>query len=77
MRKTKKDMTINAERSLVIKKLKGIDNLSILQEIRSYLDKVEQYNLEIEEAERDVAAGNVISNDEAKRRLSKWRKKGR
>jgi hypothetical protein len=67
MPKIKRDMRLQAERSLIIKELRMVDDLVVLKKVRAYLHKkmkpqeeeidIDQYNREIDEAMRQMDAG--------------------
>ena len=74
-------MDINAERDLIIKELQKIDDISLLKALKHMIYyglknegriTVEQYNREIEEAEKRVAAGDSFSQDEVEKMAKEW-----
>jgi hypothetical protein len=74
-------MDIKAERSLIIKELQKIEDISLLRALKHMIYyglknegriSVEQYNQEIEEAESRVAEGHFFSQDEVEKMGKKW-----
>ena len=74
-------MNINAERSLIIKELQQVEDLSLLQAIKAMLHyglknegriSVEQYNRELEEAEAEIDKGEFITHDDFKKQMKAW-----
>lgn len=74
-------MDINAERDFIIKELQKIDDISLLRALKHMIYyglknegriTVEQYNREIEEAEKRVAAGDSFSQDEVEKMAKEW-----
>ena len=73
---------IQAERYLLIERLKLVKDASLLQAIKSLLDyglkneegriSIDQYNAELEKAERDIENGLGISNEDLKKESSIW-----
>jgi predicted transcriptional regulator len=73
-------MRLEVERSLLIKSIKMIDDLSFIKKVRTYVEAeidMEQYNRDIDEAIKRMDAGHFVTHDDALKRLSKWRQKGR
>lgn len=78
---TKKVMDINTERSLLIKELQQIEDLSLLKAIKAMLHyglknegriSIEQYNRELEEAEAEIDRGEFITHAELKKQMKEW-----
>jgi hypothetical protein len=78
---TKKVMDINIERSLLIKELQQVEDLSLLQAIKAVLHyglknkghiSIEQYNRELEEAEAEIDKGEFITHDDFKKQMEAW-----
>ena len=74
-------MDINTERSLLIKELQQVEDLSLLQAIKAMLHyglknegriSIEQYNREIEEAEAEINRGEFISHEDLKAQMKAW-----
>lgn len=69
-------MDINAERLLIIKELQKIEDISLLKALKHMIYyalknegriSIEQYNREIEEAERRVEGGEFFTQDEVEK----------
>lgn len=78
---TSKAKDINIERSLLIKELQQVEDLSLLQAIKAVLHyglknegriSIEQYNRELEEAEAEINRGEFISHEELKKQMKAW-----
>ena len=74
-------MDIKAERSLLIKEIKQVDDISLLQAIKAVLHyglknegriSVEQYNQELEEAEAEIDRGEFVTHEELKKQMKAW-----
>ena len=74
-------MDINAERSLLIKEIKQVEDIALLQAIKAVLHyglknegriSVEQYNRELEEAEAEIDRGEFITHEELKKQMKTW-----
>lgn len=74
-------MDVNAERSLIIKELQKIDDISLLRALKHMIYyglknegriSVEQYNQEVEEADKRVREGDFFSQDDVERMAKKW-----
>ena len=74
-------MDINIERSLLIKELQQVEDLSLLQAIKAVLHyglknegriSIEQYNRELEEAEAEIDRGEYITHEELKKQMKAW-----
>ncbi len=74
-------MNINSERSLIIKELQQVEDISLLQAIKAVLHyglknegriSLEQYNRELEEAEAEIEKGEFITNDDLKKQMKAW-----
>lgn len=75
-------MDIQAEKYLLIERLKLVNDATLIQAIKSMLDyglqneespiSIEQYNLEIENAEQDIDKGLGISHEELKIKAKTW-----
>ena len=78
-------MQIEAERSLLIKELKMIDDLSIIMKVRAYVNKkmqpkeeeidIEQYNREYDAIMKRMDAGEFVTHEAAVKRLSNGKRK--
>ncbi len=69
-------MDINAERSLIIRELQQVNDISFLRAIKHMIHyalkneghiSIEQYNKELDEAESRVTRGEFYTLDEVKR----------
>jgi len=74
-------MNIDSERSLIIKELQQVEDLSLLQAIKAVLHyglknegriSMEQYNRELEEAEAEIDKGQFITHDDFKKEMKAW-----
>ena len=79
--KTKKVMDINSERSLLIKELEQVEDITLLQAIKAVLHyglknegriSIEQYNRELDEAEAEIDRGEFITHEEFKKQMKAW-----
>ncbi len=78
---TSKAMDINIEKTLLIKELQQVEDISLLQAIRAVLHyglknegriSVEQYNRELEEAEARIDRGDFFTQDEVEKMAKEW-----
>lgn len=78
-------MNINEERTLLIKELQQVEDISLLRTIKAVLDygldredfiNVELYNRELDEAQTRIEQGEYIPHEEAVKRIKGWRKTG-
>ncbi len=76
-----KVMDINTERTLLIKELQQVEDISLLKTIKAVLHyglknegriSVEQYNRELEEAEGEIDRGEFITHEELKKQMKAW-----
>lgn len=74
-------MDINAERSLIIKELEKITDISFLRALKHMIHyglkneghiSVEQYNQELDEAEAEINRGQFITHEEFKKQMKAW-----
>lgn len=74
-------MDINAERSLIIKELEQIKDISLLRALKHMIHyalkneghiSIEQYNQELDEAEARVNQGQFYTQDEVEKMAKKW-----
>ena len=74
-------MDINAERSLLIKELQQVEDISLLQAIKAVLYyglkneghiSIEQYNRELDEANVRVASGKFITQEDLEKEAAQW-----
>jgi hypothetical protein len=74
-------MDINAERSLIIEELRLITDISLLRAVKHMIHyglknegriSIEQYNRELEEAEKRVKAGEFYTQDDVEKMSKKW-----
>jgi len=78
-------MNVDAERSMLIKEIEQVEDISLLQAIKAVLHyglqsegkiSVEQYNRELDEAEARIDRGDFVTHEEAVNRIRGWRKTG-
>ena len=78
---TRKVMDIKTERSLLIKELRQVEDISLLKTLKAVLHyglksegriNVEQYNRELEEAEAEIDRGEFITHEELKKQMKAW-----
>jgi hypothetical protein len=74
-------MDINIERSLIIKELQQINDISLLKAIKHLVHyglkndghiSIEQYNKELEEAEAEIERGEFVSHLDLKKQMKEW-----
>ena len=74
-------MDINAERSLLIKEIQRVEDISLLQAIKAVLHyglknegriTVDQYNRALEAAEAEIEKGEFITNEKLKNEMKAW-----
>ncbi|HRF34495.1 MAG TPA: hypothetical protein PLM56_13400 [Cyclobacteriaceae bacterium] len=66
-------MDINSERSLLIKELQQVEDISLLKAIKAMLHYgIDQYNRELDEAEAEMDRGEFVTHDELKRQAKGW-----
>jgi predicted transcriptional regulator len=74
-------MDINIERSLIIKELQQINDISLLKAIKHLVHyglkndghiSIEQYNKEMEEAEAEIERGEFVSHEDLKKQMKEW-----
>jgi len=66
-------MDINTERSLLIKELQQVEDISLLKAIKAMLHYgIDQYNRELDEAEAEMDRGEFVTHDELKRQAKGW-----
>ena len=74
-------MDINSERSLLIKELKQVEDISLLQALKAVLHyglknegriSIEQYNQELDEANARVESGKFITQEDVEKEASQW-----
>jgi hypothetical protein len=74
-------MDINAEKSLIIKELQQIEDISLLRALKHMIHygfknegriSIEQYNRELDEAESRVAEGESFTHEEVKKMAKEW-----
>jgi hypothetical protein len=74
-------MDIKTERSLLIKELQQVDDLSLLQAIKVMLHyglknegriSIEQYNRELNEAEERIDRGDFFTQEEVEKMAKEW-----
>jgi predicted transcriptional regulator len=74
-------MDIDIERSLIIKELQQINDISLLKAIKHLVHyglkndghiSIEQYNKELEEAEAEIERGEFVSHEDLKKQMKEW-----
>lgn len=74
-------MDINTERSLLIKELRQVEDISLLQALKAVLHyglknegriSIEQYNQELDEANARVESGKFITQEDVEKEASQW-----
>ncbi len=75
-------MNIQAEKSALIERLAQINDRSLIQAIKHLVDfglrekveqiSLEQYNLEIDEAEAEMDRGEYVSHEDLKEQMKNW-----
>ena len=75
-------MDIQAEKNIIVERLKLLNDTTLIQMIRKLLDygisnqegriTIEQYNQELEEAETEIDAGKGLGHEELKKEMGKW-----
>lgn len=75
-------MDIQAEKNIIIERLKLLNDMNLIQRIKKLLDyshsnpeeriTIEQYNKELEEADAEIDAGKGISLEDFKKEMEKW-----
>ncbi len=75
-------MDINTERSLLIKELQQVEDISLLKAIKAMLHyglknegriSIEQYNRELDEAETEMDRGEFLTHEDALKEIRSWR----
>jgi predicted transcriptional regulator len=76
-------MSVKTERDQLIKEIEQVEDIQLLHAIKTILHyglqregriTLEQYNLEIEEAERRIENGEFIVHEDAIKQMKGWRK---
>lgn len=80
--KTMIEMDIQTEKSILIKRLEQINDLSLIRALKHMVDfglqekeeriSVEQYNRELDEAEAEMDRGEYINHEDLKEQMKKW-----
>jgi hypothetical protein len=74
-------MDINSERSLLIKEIQKIDDLSLIKAIKAVLYyglrnegriSIDQYNKELDEAEARIDSGVFFTQEEVEKMAKEW-----
>lgn len=77
-------MDINSEKALLIKEIEQVQDLSLLKLLKSMLHyglknegriSLEQYNLELEEADSEIERGEFYVHEDALKEIRLWRDK--
>lgn len=75
-------MDINIERSILIKELEQINDISLLRAVKHLIHyglknegriSIEQYNRELDEAEARVARGEFYTQEEVSKIIKGWK----
>lgn len=74
-------MDVKTEKAHLLKDLKHVDDISLLRAMRYMVRyalknegriSIEQYNRELEEAEKEVGKGRFITHDKLKAKMKEW-----
>ena len=75
-------MDIQTEKSILIKRVEQINDLSLIQALNHMVDfglrekeeriSIQQYNRELDEAEAAMDRGEFISHEDLKEQMKKW-----
>ena len=74
-------MDIQSERTLLIKEIKQVEDISLLKAIKAMLHygmlnegriSIEQYNRELDEAEKRIDKGDFFTQDEVEKISKTW-----
>lgn len=78
----KVEMDIQTEKAALIQRLQEIDDSSLIQAIKHLMDdgleakeegiSIEQYNMELDEANARMDAGESVSHDDVKKESATW-----
>lgn len=77
-------MDINSEKALLIKEIEQVQDLSLLKLLKSMLHyglknegriSLEQYNLELEEADSEIERGEFYVHEDALKEIRSWKEK--
>lgn len=78
-------MDLQAEKTELIKRLKQINDLSLIQAIKHMVDyglkdkegriSIEQYNKELDEADAEIDAGEYFTHEQAVKEIRSWKEK--
>ncbi|MBS0000227.1 MAG: hypothetical protein KFF73_14700 [Cyclobacteriaceae bacterium] len=78
-------MDLQAEKTELIKRLKQINDLSLIQAIKHLVDyglkekegriSIEQYNKELDEADAEIDAGEYLTHEQAVKEIRSWKEK--
>jgi hypothetical protein len=77
-------MDINSEKALLIKEIEQVEDLSLLRLLKSMLHyglknegriSLEQYNLELEEADLEIERGEFYVHEDALKEIRSWKEK--
>jgi hypothetical protein len=75
-------MDINLEKALLIREIEKLEDASLLRVLKSMLHygltkegriSIEQYNLELEEADAEIDSGNYLTHEDATKEIRSWR----
>ena len=76
-------MDIQSEKALLIKRLDEINDVSLIKALNHMVDfglkassseniSIEQYNLELDEADAEIDRGEFISHEDLKKQMKGW-----
>ena len=78
-------MDLQTEKTELIKRLKKINDLSLIQAIKHMVDyglkekegriSIEQYNKELDEADAEIDAGEYLTHEQAVKEIRSWKEK--
>lgn len=77
-------MDIDSEKALLIKEIEQVQDLSLLKLLKSMLHyglknegriSLEQYNLELEEADSEIERGEFYVHEDALKEIRSWKEK--
>lgn len=73
-------MDLEEEKRSLIQRIQEVDDKDLIRRIESLLDQdlkggrtsAEQYNEELDEAEKEIEEGKLIPHEQIKRKMKKW-----
>lgn len=75
-------MDINSEKAVLIKEIEQLQDISLVRVLKSMLHygmkndgriSVEQYNMELEEADAEIEKGEFLTHEDAMKEIRSWR----